>query len=301
MVAYAPEPEQTGSSRQAVLAVCFALVAGTTLYLGPDAEQRIAATLQASVLRPFIWTQETLAQTRMRADQIDVLQAQLDSLTAVVSTQAALSDENHSLRDLLGLAERASPSYLPATVIRPGTPGSESMFIVDVGRADGVVPYAPVVSAQGLVGRIREVRERTAVGMDWSHPDFRAHAMLVDGSSYGMVEAARGVFREEDRLILNGTAYHETLPRGQLVVTSGLGGTFPRGIPIGHLDETADVEGAWRKSYWMRPSVQPAAVTHVLVAVMGAPEDVTGFWPPDSVPPDATMGAGGGAVRGPDR
>jgi rod shape-determining protein MreC len=287
VAAYAPEPERTGSRHQFPLALVFALLAIITLYLGPETEQRIGGTLQSSVLRPFIWTQETLAGARMRADQIEVLQLQLDSVTAVMATRAALVDENRTLRELLDLADRATPAFLPATVIRPGTAGSESMFIVDVGRADGVEPYAPVVSAQGRAGVIREVREREAVGMDWSHPDFRASAMLEDGSAYGMVENVRGVFREDDRLVLNGTAYHENLPKGALVLTSGLG-VLPRGIPIGRIDETAEAEGAWRKSYWLRPSVESGSVTHVLIAVGGTRGDVTDLWAVDSLPTGAT-------------
>lgn len=300
MVAYAPERETTGTRHQFAAAALMALVAVATLYMGAETQQRVAQLFQSTVLRPFIWTQETLVQARIRADQIEQLQSEVDSLTAVVSTQAALSDENRSLRDLLGLAERASPTWLTATVIRPGTPGSESMFIVDVGRQDGVEPYAPVVSAHGLVGRILEVREREAIGMDWTFPDFRASGMLEDGSAYGMVENVRREFREEDRLILNGTAYHENLPRGARVITSGLGGVFPRGIPIGQIDETAEVQGTWRKSYWMRPFVAPGGVTHVLVAGSGTPSDVTGLWQADS----AEVGDGSGVaptVGGPPR
>lgn len=293
-MAYAPERQTSGTRHQIAIAAGVALLAVVTLFLSEDAQQRIAQTFQASLLGPFIWTQETLAQARIRADQIDFLQGEVDSLTAVVSTQAALADENRALRALLGLAERASPSYLRATVIRPGTPGSESMFLVDVGRQDGVELYAPVVSAHGLVGVIREVRARDAVGMDWTHPDFRASAMLEDGSAYGMVENARGEFREDDRLVLNGTAYHENLTNGARVLTSGLGGTFPRGIPIGRIDGTAEVQGTWRKSYWLRPSVEPGSVTHVLVARGGAPRDVTEMWSVDSLAADDE-----GTVRGP--
>lgn len=282
MVAFAPESDRNATRHQLPLAIGFALLAATTLYLGAGAQQRVAQALQTSVLRPFIWTQQTLAQARIRADQIEILQSEVDSLTAVAVTQAVLVDENRSLRELLGLAERAPPSYLRATVIRPGTPGSESMFLVDVGRRDGVAPYAPVVSAQGLVGRIREVRERDATAMDWTHPDFRASAMIEDGSAYGMIENVRRQFREQDRLLLNGTAYHENLPRGARVLTSGLG-VLPRGIPIGFVDETAEVQGGWLKSYWIRPSVEPGAVTHVIVARTGGPDDVTDLWLPDSV------------------
>ena len=221
--------------------------------------------------------------SRARASEIEYLQSELDSLVAITSTQSALADENRTLRELLGLAERAGPVFAPASVLRPGTPGSESMFLLDVGYDGGVREGAPVVSARGLVGVIREVRARSAVGMDWTHPDFRVSGMLVDGNTFGMVENVRGAFREQDRLMLNGTAYHETVREGSRVVTSGLGGVFPRGIPIGSIDGTAEEQGTWLKSYWLRPAVQPGSVTHVLVETVRGPDDLTAIWMPDSL------------------
>jgi rod shape-determining protein MreC len=253
-------------------------------YLSADFQAQVAVTLQGTALAPFIALQERITEGRARADRIEYLQAELDSLVAVTSTQSALADENRELRDLLGLADRAGPRFLPATVLRPGTPGSESMFLVNVGASDGVREGAPIVTARGLVGRIIEVRERNAVGIDWTHPDFRASAMLAGGSMYGMVENRRGEFREDDRLMLNGTAYHERAPEGSIVVTSGLAGLLPRGIPIGRIDATAEVQGSWRKSYWLRPEVDPGGITHVLVET-GAPQgDLTEIWAADTVP-----------------
>ena len=131
--------------------------------------------------------------------------------------------------------------------------------------------------------------------MDWTHPDFRASAMLVDGSVYGIVENVRGLFREQDRLVLNGTAYNESVPEGALVITSGLGGVFPRGIPVGRIESTAEVEGSWRKSYWLRPMLQPGSATHVLVARSDAPGEVGEVWP-DSA---AVIEDGDGRAPGP--
>jgi rod shape-determining protein MreC len=257
------------------------MLALATPYLSEDLQQGIAFTLQASALQPFIATQQRLTEARANADQIDYLQFELDALSAVVSTQSALADENRTLRNLLGLAARAGPAFLPTTVLRPGTPGSESMFLVDVGYDEGVREGAPVVSGSGLVGVIRDVRGRSSVGMDWTHPDFRVSAMLVDGTTFGIVENVRGTFREQDRLMLNGTAYHEDVREGMLVITSGLG-LVPRGVPIGTIESTAEVQGTWRKSYWLRPAVEPGSVTHVLVETVDAPEDLTPLWAADS-------------------
>jgi len=226
-----------------------------------------------------------------------MLTAELDSLTAVMSTHEALADENRTLRGLLDLRERAGPEYASATVTRPGTPGSEGVFHVDVGSDDGIEIGAPVVSVAGLVGVIREVRPGRSVGMDWSNPDFRASAMSADGSTYGMVENQKGRFTEEDRLILNGVAYNQAVLDDGIVVTSGLGGYFPRGIPIGRIDGLADAEGEWRKSYFLRPMVHPGSALHVLVLRVSAAEtDVSEVWAvPDSVTPDSLRVNGAGS------
>ena len=281
MPPYAPEPEVAGGRRQIVLAAVFLAVALTLLYIPDTAQERTGWALRATVLRPFTATQERLVRARERARDVGRLQAEMDSLTASLATQEAVRDENRTLRSLLDLQGRVGPSFLPASVLRPGTPGSESLFFIDRGVEDGVREGAPVIDRHGLVGVIREARPGMSVGMDWTHPDFRASAMLADGTGFGMVENRRGDFREADRLVLNGTAYYESVPTGALVLTSGLG-VFPRGIPIGKVVGVAEVEGRWRKSYFLRPMVEPGSVTHVLVAVGETVPDLSPAWPADS-------------------
>tara|TARA_B100002052_G_scaffold210726_1_gene192745 strand:- start:13 stop:738 length:726 start_codon:yes stop_codon:yes gene_type:complete len=218
-------------------------------------------------LRPFTALQGLVSEEGARRVRVEALQEELDSLSAMMSTHRAVTDENRTLRKLLDLREALGYDYRPATISRPGTPGSESTFLVNVGTGDGVRASAPVLSPAGLVGVIRESRSSNAVGIDWTHPDFRSSAMLADGSVYGMVESRRGDFREDDRLILNGIPYHQEVALGQVVLTSGLGGVFPRGIAIGTVLRIEEEEGAWRKAYVLDPAVAPGSATHVLVLV----------------------------------
>ncbi|MDH3271926.1 MAG: rod shape-determining protein MreC [Gemmatimonadota bacterium] len=282
MPPYGNESESVGRRGELITAGIVLLVALSTSFLSEPNQQRISGALQVTVLRPFIATQQRLEESRIGAADADSLMALVDSLSSTLSTQSVLLDENRTLRALLDIGERAGPRYLPATVLRPGTPGSESMFIVDVGADDGIVQGSPVIGPSGLVGVIREVRPRNSVGMDWSHPEFRASAMLADGTVYGLVENRAGAFREPDRLLLNGVPFNEQVAPGSLVVTSGLGGVFPRGIPIGHIDVLAGQEGSWLKTFWLTPRVHPGAATHVLVLQGDVGDDVTGLWGVDS-------------------
>jgi rod shape-determining protein MreC len=270
MASYTDSPDEARGRRELTVAAAFLLLSVVVFYLPQGVQGQLASALRSTVLRPFLLTQETLAQARLRAEDAARLQAQLDSLTGVIVNQAPLVAEHRLLHELLELKEKAPASLVPASVIRPGTAGSESLLLLDVGSRQGVSPGDPVIMRDGrvgLVGMIREVRRGTSLGIDWSHPDFRASGMAMAPEVYGMVEPRRGLFREDDRLLLNGTPFYETLEPGTLVSTSGLGGVFPRGIPIGTIEELAEAEARWRKAYWIRPVVPTGSVTHVLVMV----------------------------------
>lgn len=295
MGSYTDSQEEGRGRRDLAVAAIFLVLAIVVVYLPPRLQDHVAAGVRASALKPFLMTQEALARARLRAEDALVLQAQLDSLASLVVSQATLAEENRKLHGLLQLQERAPGTFLAANAIRPGTAGSESMFILDVGSRHGVGAGNPVLMRNGrigLVGLIRGVRGSTAVGIDWSHPDFRASAMTADGTVFGMVEPRRGEFREADRLLLNGIPFYEYLDSATLIVTSGLGGVFPRGIPIGEVVSMAEEERSWRRAYWLRPVVATGSITHVLVVTDdGAAEMMADLFDgedlqiPDSLPP----------------
>ena len=156
---------------------------------------------------------------------------------------------------------------------RSGSPGSASLFQLDVGTRKGVTRDSPVITDGGLLGVVRTAGATSATGWDWTHPQFRASAMTEDGSIYGLVQASPGRFREADRLLLDGVPFQEELQPGVTLVTSGLGGVYPRGIPIGVVIEESEAQEGWRRSYWLRPFVSPGEATHVQVLVSrGTPD-----------------------------
>ncbi len=287
------------------------LVVALILFLLPGAAQRpIRQALRGTVLRPFIAGQEKVAENRERHADVSVLVAERDSLAALVAAEASLAEENRSLRELLGLKQRAGAAFVPAEVLHAGVPSAESTFLLSVGSADGVAVGSPVIAAGGLVGVVKEVSAHSAQAIDWTHPDFRASAMTADGAAYGIVEARRGAFRENDMLSLTGAPFHTDIPAGTRVVTSGRGGIYPRGIPLGTVVGIEEADTGWRKSYLLQPLVRPQGVTHVLVGVLrgGAMgSDLSALWqvaaPPDTAgrPRADTTGAGvrapGGAPR----
>jgi rod shape-determining protein MreC len=122
-----------------------------------------------------------------------------------------------------------------------------------------------VVSPDGLVGVVSTVDAQTSVVVTWAHPEFRASAMAADGSVYGIVAPHGSEGPRVWLLELEGVAYRQLVPNGTVILTSGLGGVLPRGIPLGTVVGVAAEAEGWERTYWVRPAVHPAAVTHVMI------------------------------------
>ncbi|HET8654791.1 MAG TPA: rod shape-determining protein MreC [Longimicrobiaceae bacterium] len=204
-----------------------------------------------------------------RFDDPTRLRAERDSLAAFLVGQSALATENEQLRSLLGLRQRLPPSFVPAEIIRIPDRAAVGFFELSVGSADGVRPGSPIVAPQGLVGRVRNADARIAFGIDWMNPEFAASAMTLDGQVYGIVEPRQGP-GGEPMLALTGTPRHVRLRNGTLIVTSGHGGVFPRGVPIGRIAGVEGTETSWQRNYLIEPSVSPSEMDYVMV--LGAPQ-----------------------------
>lgn len=280
-----------------MLAGAVLLAAFIILALPVEYQRPVRNAIRSTVLLPFLTVQSQIADRRGRTVDVPALRAQRDSLAALVAAQASLSEENRQLRAALGLQNRIADDFRPANVIRAALTSAESTFIVDVGRADGVFVGSTVLTADGLLGVVWEVDERSSQAIDWTHPDFRVSAMTADGQAYGIVEPRRGSNREEDMLALTGTSFQTDVRPGRRVVSSGRGGLHPRGVVIGTVLGIEEADTGWRKSYLLRPAVRPEGAIHVMVAVrQGGDRDLSEIWqvsaPPDPLGPD-TAGSGG--------
>jgi rod shape-determining protein MreC len=252
------------------LCVLLALV----LMLIPDGyREGLARGIRASLLRPVIAIQAASVERDARFDDPVRLRAERDSLAAFLVGQATLSLENRQLRELLELRERLPPSFIPAEVIRIPGRAAEGHFQLTAGTRQGIRPGMPVVGPSGLVGRVTTVEEDISFGIDWMNVEFRAAAMTLDGEVYGVVEPRRGS-GGEPMLALTGTPRHVELDDGAVLVTSGHGGLYPRGIPLGTVVASERQEADWQRSYLVRPLVGPGEMTYVLV--LGDPQEVSG-------------------------
>ncbi|PYO14882.1 MAG: hypothetical protein DMD31_07040 [Gemmatimonadetes bacterium] len=224
-----------------------------------------ARALRQSVLAPLLALQQQTERLSASLERYDAVVAQRDSAALAATFLTELRSENQRLRGLLGLGPRLGSGYVPAEVLHQAEPTNALTFLISAGRRQGVKPLAAVVSPEGLVGLVSSVDAQTSVVVTWAHPEFRASAMAADGSVYGIV-APHGTDGPRAWLLkLQGVAYRQLVPDGTVILTSGLGGVLPRGIPIGTVVGVAGEAEGWERTYLVRPAVHPAVATHVMV------------------------------------
>ncbi|HEX4574289.1 MAG TPA: rod shape-determining protein MreC [Gemmatimonadales bacterium] len=225
----------------------------------------LARVLRQTVLAPLLALEQQTARLSASLARYDAVVAERDSTALAATFVPELRSENARLRTLLGLGTRLASGYVPAEVLRGSEPTSALTFVVSAGRKQGVRPLAAVVSPEGLVGIVSSADLQTSVVVTWAHPEFRASAMAADGSVYGIVAPHGSEGPRTWLLELQGVAYRQLVHEGTPILTSGLGGVLPRGIPIGTIAGKASEEEGWERTYLVRPAVHPAAVTHVMI------------------------------------
>ncbi|MBE3590490.1 MAG: rod shape-determining protein MreC [Firmicutes bacterium] len=164
------------------------------------------------------------------------LRKENESLRQLAVENEELRQENDELRELLDLRRRP-PGYdtaggLAAAVIGRLPERWYDEIVVDRGAADGVARGMPVVTPDGLVGRVAQVTPHQAVVLLLTNPDSGVGALVQrqTSRSYGVVVGAAGT---QSRLRMTFFSRDADAVPGDIVVTSGLGGLLPKGIPVG--------------------------------------------------------------------
>ncbi len=241
---------------------------------------RVVLWLSAPLQRAVAWGVEGGAAAWQRyvwlvgvEEENSRLQAELVGLRAALAEARALRAENERLRELTRM--RGQLGALPvvgARVIGLGTSPVARVLRVDAGASDGVQAGDAVVSGAGLVGRV------SGVSGGWGEVlllvDSRAAVdVVVERSRARGIVRGRGALDVLDVDHLVRTADVEV---GDVVVTSGLGGTYPAGLVVGKvLSVTAPKAGVFRDAT-ITPAVDFAVLEEVMVVRSPTPRGSAG-------------------------
>ncbi len=220
------------------------------------------------------WLAENLATRNQLLEENETLQQRLLEQAGQLQRMASLEQENTRLRALLESTAKVSDRVLIAEILAVDMNPFRQRVVINKGSRDGVFVGQALIDADGVVGQV--TRDQV----------FSAEAILISDVEHAVpVELLRTRQRtiavgtgQVDRLSLPFLPRNADVQPGDLLVTSGLGGSFPPGYPVGTITEVGSEPGEPFLSVSARPAARLGRVREVLL-----------IWPGES----PAAGAGG--------
>ncbi|MEQ9263829.1 MAG: rod shape-determining protein MreC [Balneolaceae bacterium] len=178
------------------------------------------------------------------------LQRQNILLQDELSRLRSIEQENKELRDLLGLKEQSTFELKAVTFVTKELNAMNNTFTIDAGSTDGIEVGMPVLTADGLVGKVVLTSSNYSQIMPYFNNLFRVSAKIQETQSTGIVAWDSENISE---LVMDFVPKTIPVDSGFVIETSGFGNEYPEGIPIGSVVRTVPEEGKDTQKIYLTP------------------------------------------------
>ena len=168
--------------------------------------------------------------------------------------------ENIRLRNFVGLKEQRPFTLVTGDVVGKSLHLLRNTITLNVGESDGVKTDMPIISENGLVGRILITSSHYSIGQLMLNKDFRASAKIQRSRIDGIIAWDGG-----ENLHLNNVAKSQDIRPGDVVMTSEYSNIFPRNVKIGFVSKVTEKPGNLFKEIEVTPSVDFSTLEQVFV------------------------------------
>lgn len=199
--------------------------------------------------------------------QNDELQKQIAKLRVERAALAEAALQGQRLGALLDFRQHYVSTTLVAQVI--GTSGSDQsrLLMLDKGARDGLRPGMPVITPDGIVGKLRDVFPDTAQLLLVSDPTSGAGVMLQTTRTRAVLHGTL-----QGRIVINNLTADSRIKTGEAVLTSGGDQVFPRGLPVGAIESIApDLEHQPYMLITLKPAANLNQLEEVLIVTSTGP------------------------------
>jgi rod shape-determining protein MreC len=203
-----------------------------------------------------------LQQVRIENEQ---LKQQLGELRVRMQEERNLAQQSQSLQKLLDLKTSTSLSTTGASVIAGGASPEFRTITIDKGTSEGVHPNMAVISPAGMVGRVIQPSARASKVQLLIDRNAAAGALIERTRAQGVV-----IGTGTDELRMDYVAGSADVKTGDVVVTSGIDGIYPKGFVIGQIQSVRRGAGEY-SAIVIRPAVDFTALEAVLIVLTPPP------------------------------
>ena len=195
----------------------------------------------------------------------EALKRQLADLQVDVQQQRALADQSRGLERLLALRQQANVTTVAAEIIGAGATPDFRTLTVDKGTSDGLQTDMAVIAPDGIVGRIVVPSLRAAKVQMLIDRNAAAGALIERSRAQGIVVGAG-----DEHLRMEYVPETADMAVGDVVVSSGIDGIYPKGFVIGRI-ESIEKNGTAYSQILIKPSVDFSRLEEVLVVLTPTP------------------------------
>jgi rod shape-determining protein MreC len=203
--------------------------------------------------------------------QLEALRSQNERLRARVSVLEEARIENARLRRLLKITQTGKIDAVTARVIGRPSNQWDGVITIDVGTADGVKPSMPVVGPRGLLGQTVSVSNGSSRVRLITDQRSGVAALVQRTRAEGIVKGSI-----DARLTMQFVSTETTIRPGDVIVTSGIGGVYPKGLVIGEASAVEREPNALFQTVDVDPASTLVGLEEVLVLVGAPPAVVPG-------------------------
>lgn len=192
------------------------------------------------------------------------LRSQIEALRAQQIQDQYLQQENKDLTDQLKIDFVGDIPTVASRVIGGAESNFQVTIVIDRGSGAGIAKGMPVVSATGLVGRVIQVSARQSTVILLTDASMGVGVQFAPSQAVGVAQG-QGAGRALDVTLVDPSIDTKV---GTAAVTSGLAGSpYPRGIPVGRVDQDVALPGVQSHTVSIRPAVDLARLSYVDVMI----------------------------------
>ena len=260
----------------------------------------LSSVLLAALLSVGLMVLPEGAKLRLAQKGVPVLFFPFNRGVAFLVEQARLGRENRELREAVARSQTRSGQlrdqeienafwrrayalqvrgrfrFVACEIIAKAAGMAVSTMVLNKGSGDGIRKNQPVIAPEGLIGKVASVGSSSCYVRTILDTTLHVGAMVGRTRRAGILEWDRGT----DHCLLTKIPVTEDVTGGDEVLTSGLGGVFPPGVPIGRIDQV----GKEPKGFFLDIVVSPyARLGRLSAALVIVGEDTTAVSSPDSL------------------
>ncbi len=207
-----------------------------------------------SIGRRYVFLVDTERENQRLREEIDRLK-----IENAMSNELLI--ENGRLKEALNFKKLQPPSSIMAQVIGKVLSPASRTITINKGSNDGIRTEMAVITAEGVVGKVQAVLAGTTKVMLLTDPGSTIAVRVARNREEGLLEG------KLDNCALKYVSFYADIQEGDLLVTSGLDGIYPKGLPVATVEKVKKHEAVAFQIVVAKPTVTLSRLEEALVLI----------------------------------